>query len=245
MEEQIKYKSQRGGSYYNFPWPYRSSYRIRSNSKDADSLLGFRIVIIVHLFVRTTMPEFQIEMVNIPAGEYVMGSPDNEPGRFSDEEQHLVKLEGFRMSKNLITQKEWRFVASLPQIDIPLKPSPSYFTGDDLPVESVNWYEAIEFCKRLSIYLNEEVTLPSEAQWEYACRAGTTTAYYTGETLDLTEANFWAEGSPKKTTPVGTYPPNAWGLHDMHGNLWEWCLDDWHDTYEGAPTDGSAWIDPE
>jgi hypothetical protein len=131
-----------------------------------------------------------------------------------------------------------------------LAPDPSHFKGDDRPVEQVNWYEAIEFCRRLSARTGKNYTLPSEAQWEYACRAGTTTPFHFGATISTEQANYderyaYGDGPAGKyreqTTDVASFAANAWGLHDMHGNVWEWCLDDWHDNYEGAPQDGSAW----
>jgi len=166
--------------------------------------------------------------------------------------QHLVKVPAFHMSQTPITQGQWRAIAATAKIDIDLKTNPSRFIGDELPVERVNWYEATEFCKRLSRETKREYRLPSEAEWEYACRAGTTTPFYFGETITGELANYNAgytyAGEAKgeyrqQTTPVGQFPPNAFGLYDMHGNVWEWCADTWHDNYDGAPTDGSAWIE--
>jgi formylglycine-generating enzyme required for sulfatase activity len=117
-------------------------------------------------------------------------------------------------------------------------------------VEQVSWKEAMEFCRRLSVRTGRNYTLPSESQWEYACRVGTTTAFSFGETLTPELANYNGNNTyvsgPKgvyrqKTAEVGSFPANGWGLHDMHGNVWEWCLDSWHGTYKGAPPDGSAW----
>jgi formylglycine-generating enzyme required for sulfatase activity len=130
-----------------------------------------------------------------------------------------------------------------------LNPDPSFFKGDlpvenrrpehdRRPVERVSWFDAQEFCRRLSQRTGRTYTLPSESQWEYACRAGTTTPYAFGATLSQLQANVASSG----TTEVGSFPANAWGLHDMHGNVWEWCLDHWHRGYEGAPADGSAWL---
>ncbi|MFN9622346.1 MAG: formylglycine-generating enzyme family protein [Cyanobacteriota bacterium] len=125
---------------------------------------------------------------------------------------------------------------------------------DQRPVEDVSWEDATEFCARLSQRTGRRYTLPSEAQWEYACRAGTTTPFHYGPTLTTELANYngfstYANGPKgefrKQSTPVGMFPANAWGLQDMHGNVWEWCLDHWHESYEGAPTDGSAWLDGE
>ena len=125
----------------------------------------------------------------------------------------------------------------------------------------MNWFEAVEFCKRLSKLTGRNYRLPSEAEWEYACRAGTTTPFYFGETINTELANYrgtdnkedWFDLSgsygdgPKgeyreQTTPVGQFPANAFGLYDMHGNVWEWCADECHDNYAGAPTDGSIWL---
>jgi formylglycine-generating enzyme required for sulfatase activity len=154
------------------------------------------------------------------------------------------------MSDTPVTQAQWKWVAeNLPKVKIDLSASPSYFKGDDRPVESVSWYQCQEFCDRMSVALGysldnpreQRVALPSEAEWEYACRAGTTTHYNTGDTLTEDQANF--SGNVGETTPVRKYAPNAWDLYDMHGNVWEWCADKWHDSYEGAPTDGSAWVD--
>jgi formylglycine-generating enzyme required for sulfatase activity len=120
------------------------------------------------------------------------------------------------------------------------------------PVEGVSWLDAMEFCNRLSQRTGRTYTLPSEAQWEYACRAGTTTPFHFGDTISPELANYrgdvaYADGPQgvyrEQTTPVGMFPANAWGLHDMHANVWEWCQDEWHESYKGAPTDGRAWVD--
>ncbi len=194
-----------------------------------------------------------IKMMAIPQGEFWMGSLESEKDRYYDESpQHLVKVPSFFMSQTPITQAQWKAIASLPQEGKELELAPSRFTGDDLPVERVNWYDAREFCARLSRLTGCDYRLPSEAQWEYACRAGTTTPFHFGKTLTSDLANYddsetFAD-EPKgkyrqETTPVRSFPPNAFGLYDMHGNVSEWCEDDWHDSYEGAPTDGSAWIE--
>jgi formylglycine-generating enzyme required for sulfatase activity len=183
-----------------------------------------------------------ITFVNIPAGTFFMGSQKCDPDAYGDEmPQHEVKIPRFFMGTTPVTQEQWREVASLPQVSRHLNPNPSLFAGDNLPVEQVSWYDAMEFCARLSRASGRRITLPSEAQWEYACRAGTTTSYWFGDTL--TKESAMANVCGCQTTPVESFPANPWGLQDMHGNVWEWCLDDWHSSYEGAPTDGSAWED--
>jgi formylglycine-generating enzyme required for sulfatase activity len=197
--------------------------------------------------------ENPIDLIRIPSGRFLMGSPADELGRCEKEgPQHEVELESFFMSRTPITQSQWREVARMPQIERELKEDPSSFKGGNRPVENVSWYDAMEFCSRLSHHTGRDYTLPSEAQWEYACRAGTTTPFHFGETISTDLANYdgnYTYGSGKKgeyrrrTTDVASFPANAWGLHDMHGNVWEWCLDNWHDSYEGAPEDGSAWLE--
>jgi len=210
-----------------------------------------------------------LTMLWIPPGRFWMGSPPMEPER-SDSEgpQQLVQLPGFFMSQTPITQAQWRAVARSPERHgerwgHTLNPTPSRFQGDqggllageantdNRPVEKVSWHDAREFCNRLNQRTGRHYTLPSEAQWEYACRAGSSTPFHFGATITPELANYdgsytYANGPKgeyrKQTTPVGMFPANAWGLHDMHGNVLEWCLDEWHATYEGAPTDGSAWV---
>ena len=194
-----------------------------------------------------------IPLAFIPAGSFLMGSPEHEPHRSKTEgPQHEVTLAAFWMAKTPITQAQWREVASWPRVERDLDPDPSHFKGDNRPVEQVSWHDAMEFCHRLSQRTGKNYTLPSEAQWEYACRAGTTTPFHFGPTISTDVANYegnyiYGQGSKgiyrKQTTDVASFPANAWGLHDMHGNVWEWCLDEWHDSYEGAPTDDSAWME--
>ncbi|MDB9384014.1 formylglycine-generating enzyme family protein [Nodularia spumigena CS-584] len=193
-----------------------------------------------------------LEMVSIPGGQFFMGSPKNEAQSYDDERpQHEVTVPPFFMGKYPITQAQWRAVAALPQVNRELKPDPSNFKGDNLPVEQISWYEAVEFCDRLKAHTKKDYRLPSEAEWEYACRAGTTTPFHFGETITSDLANYSAETTygdePKgksvgQTSPVGSYVANAFGLYDMHGNVWEWCYDHWHENYKGAPNNGSAWL---
>jgi formylglycine-generating enzyme required for sulfatase activity len=185
--------------------------------------------------------EIGIEMVLIPSGTFSMGSSEEEANSYKDEyPQHLVSVPQFFMGKYTVTQSQWRVVAEIPKVDRELKADPSHFRGDSLPVDSVNWHDAIEFCKRLSKETGRKYRLPSEAEWEYACRAGTQTPFHFGDTLSAELANYGEYRG--RTTNVGSFLPNAFGLHDMHGNVCEWCLDHWHENYQGAPTDGSAWV---
>jgi formylglycine-generating enzyme required for sulfatase activity len=181
-----------------------------------------------------------------------MGSDEREEGSNSDEyPRHEVRVASFYMGKFLVTQQQWYQVAALPRVNHDLHPEVSYFKrGSNYPVEQVSWLEAVEFCDRLSNYTQKTYRLPSEAEWEYACRAGTNTPFYFGETIDTKLANYdgnstYGKGQRgekrKQTTPVNNFSPNAFGLHDMHGNVWEWCLDHWHDNYQGTLGDGSAW----
>jgi formylglycine-generating enzyme required for sulfatase activity len=202
-------------------------------------------------------------MMRIPSGSFLMGSPKNELERSTDEgPQHKVVLSQFFLAKYPITQAQWRVIAAMPQVNRELKADPSHFKGDDLPVEQVSWYEAVEFCDRLTLHTNRQYRLPTEAEWEYACRAGTTTPFHFGETITTDLANYcgadqviektkysgsYGSGPKgkyrKTTTPVDEFDvANAFGLYDMHGNVLEWCQDHWHENYEEAPTDGSAWL---
>ncbi len=199
-----------------------------------------------------------IEMVAIPSGSFIMGSPENELQRYSDESpQHSVAVSPFFISKYPITQAQWQAV---------MGSNPAEFTDNPLnPVERVSWDDAKEFCNRLSKKTGREYRLPTEAEWEYACRAGTNTPFHFGETISTELANYrgtdweyvgkvypgnYGRGSKgiyrEQTTPVGYFQvANNFGLSDMHGNVWEWCEDDWHETYENAPTDGRAWFSEE
>ncbi len=194
-----------------------------------------------------------LEMVAIPEGSFMMGAPKEEPDSLDSERpQHRVSVQSFLLGKYPVTQAQWRAVAAMDQVNRELSLDPSHFKGDERPVESVSWYEAVEFCDRLSHQTGRDYGLPSEAEWEYACRAGTTTPFHFGETITPELANYYSEvayspgptvKSRGETTDVGSFSvANAFGLYDMHGNLWEWCADHWHENYKEAPTDGSAWL---
>jgi formylglycine-generating enzyme required for sulfatase activity len=210
----------------------------------------------IHYFTEDLGDKIGLDLVLIPAGRFEMGSPEDElERRDSEGPQHTVTVPPFFMGRTPVTQAQWREVAKLPKEKANLKPSPSNFKGDNRPVEQVSWNDATEFCARLSRHTKREFRLPSEAEWEYACRAGTTTPFHFGETISTDLANYCgtneeygAYGRGEKgiyrqeTTDVGIFPPNQFGLYDMHGNVWEWCMDDWHSNYKGAPNEGSARI---
>jgi formylglycine-generating enzyme required for sulfatase activity len=183
----------------------------------------------------------KLEMVEIPPGTFYMGSPENEEGRFDNESpQHQVSVPGFFIGKYPLTQAQYQAI---------IGSNPSYFNGNNRPVECVSWNDAVAFCEKLSQKTGKNYKLPSEAQWEYACRAGTTTPFYFGESITPDLVNYNGEyayaAAPKgqyreQTTDVGTFPPNAFGLYDMHGNVCEWCEDDWQENYTNAPINGSV-----
>ncbi|NER29149.1 MAG: formylglycine-generating enzyme family protein [Symploca sp. SIO1C4] len=207
-------------------------------------------------YTESLAPGIGLKMTLIPGGTFQMGSPETELERNESEgPQHLVTVPSFFMGCYPITQVQWRIVAEWEPVEQKLDANPAHFNDREdseyRPVEQVTWYDAKEFCARLSLKTNRDYGLPTEAEWEYACRAGSTTPFNYGETIATELANYngnYTYGDGVKgeyrgeTTPVGYFEfANAFGLYDMHGNVFEWCEDDYHKSYEDAPTDGSAW----
>jgi len=181
-------------------------------------------------------------MVLIHGGTFLMGLPRHGQAIYYETPQHHVTVPGFYMGKYEVTQAQWRAVMGT---------EPFGFKGDDLPAESISWDDAVTFCRRLSEMTGLEYRLPSEAEWEYACRAHKNTAFDSGDSIGSRQANFnggypYGTAPPsdylQRTTPVGFYSANGFGLFDMHGNVEEWVADTFHVDYEGAPVDGSAWV---
>jgi eukaryotic-like serine/threonine-protein kinase len=179
-----------------------------------------------------------LEMIYVSAGSFTMGSEEYD----HEKPRHVVNVPGFYMGRYQVTQEQYLKI---------IGKNPSKWPDVKLPVERVSWNDAQVFCQKLSAKTGKKYRLPSEAEWEYACRAKTDTPFYFGETISTELANYDGNYVYKlgvkgvyrqKTTPVGSFPANGFGLHDMHGNVWEWCEDKWHENYQGAPTDGSAWI---
>jgi formylglycine-generating enzyme required for sulfatase activity len=228
-------------------------------------------------FRESLADEIGLEMVAIPGGEFMMGSPESEPNRNEDESpQHQVTIQPFFLGKYPVTEAQWYAIADTLPVERELDLNSGGIGEEDvlveemywgkatnLPVTGMFWDEAIEFCQRLLRDTERNYRLPTEAEWEYACQAGTETPFSFGKTLTPNLANYrgvdcgtvneqwFFSGSydrgPKgiyrnDITPVDTFPPNAFGLYDLHGNVSEWCLDLWHGDYRDAPVDGSAWI---
>ncbi len=187
--------------------------------------------------------EVPLEMVLVPAGVFLMGSPyDEQYLAPSEAPQRTVTIgQPFYLGKFEVTQAQWWAIMGT---------KPSYFTGANRPVEEVSWNDSQAFITALNALGKGVFRLPTEAEWEYACRAGTSTRWFFGDSPDRLGDYAWyasnsnADGTGQKTQIVGLKLPNPFGLYDMTGNVWEWCQDWYHSTYQGAPTDGSAWEDP-
>jgi formylglycine-generating enzyme required for sulfatase activity len=184
--------------------------------------------------------EIRLEMVAIPGGRFLMGSPITELGRNQSESPcHEVSVQPFYLGKYAVTQEQYQLV---------MGNHSSRFKGKKLPMERVSWEQSVQFCQKLSQKTGRVYRLPSEAEWEYACRARTTTPFFFGDTVSPEIVNYHGK-YPYGDTPKGLYRqqtialgfPNTFELYDMHGNIWEWCSDRWHANYDQAPTDGSSW----
>ncbi len=222
----------------------RKDFLYKTITVDAQgNITNHRRNIEVKYFVEPLGNDVTLEMVQIPGGTFTMGSPAAEVGRDNDEgPQHQVTISEFFMGRYAVTQTQYQAI---------MGQNPSRFKGDNRPVETVSWNDAMEFCRKLNQRTGHTYRLPSEAEWEYACRAGTTTPFHFGKTITTDFVNYDGRSTyasePRgefrgQTTPVGNFPANYFGLYDMHGNVWEWCLDTWHDNYKQAPSDGSPWI---
>ncbi|MDJ0706510.1 MAG: formylglycine-generating enzyme family protein [Leptolyngbyaceae cyanobacterium MO_188.B28] len=187
-----------------------------------------------------------LRMMLIPSGRFLMGSPKSELERMAREgPQHSVNVPAFCIGKYSVTQIQWRVVAETPQVNRALEVDPSGFKGDQHPVESVSWEEAVEFCDRLSAHTNRSYRLPTEIEWEYACRAGSSTPFHFGPTISPAVANYRGnhkayrfdinalKGAYRETTVSVDHfgLANEFGLCDMHGNVWEWCQNQWRKNY--------------
>ncbi|NMF57115.1 formylglycine-generating enzyme family protein [Pseudanabaena yagii] len=180
-----------------------------------------------------------LEMVRIPSGKFMLGAPPNEIGK-RDNETPLVEVQvaAFYIAKFAVTQEQWVTI---------IGNNPAHFRESlQAPMENISWIEAQDFCRRLTARSPHAYAyrLPSEAEWEYACRAGTNTAYHFGDSpAQLADYAWFVDNSNKRSQPIGQKVPNPWGLYEMHGGVWEWCEDAWHDNFKGTPADGSAWIE--
>jgi formylglycine-generating enzyme required for sulfatase activity len=225
-------------------------------------------------FIEDLGNDVKLEMAWVPGGTFFMGTSDNEINKLTGElrrhlpydvpgyaherikwqtPQHKVTVPSLYMGRIEVTRAQWRAVANLPKVNRELASDPSYFKLSDLqPVEQISWEEAMEFCERLSRATGRNYRLPTEAEWEYACRAGTITQFHFGDTITADLVNF-AANFPFDSAPVAEFKThtaiagsynvaNQFGLYDMHGNVREWCLDVWHDNYKGAPVNGTAWL---
>ena len=229
-----------------------SSAKQSEPAKDTSSKSSSQASDSSKILTETLPGNIKLEMVKIPAGSFLMGTEEAEVIRLCKEyktdhykcemPQHRVNLKEFYLGKYLVTQEQYQAIMGTNPSDFKYNPKN--------PVENITWNDAQAFCQKLKDKTKKHYRLPSEAEWEYACRAGTTTSFYFGETIATDQANYdgnytFGKGKKgvyrKKTTPVGSFPANKFGLYDLHGNVWEWCEDRWHENYENAPKEGSSW----
>ncbi len=241
------------------PLPATTALRFESVRLGIDGQIAERREYGARVFAQALSERAELEMIVLPAGTFLMGSPPNEPARAPDEgPQRLVHVAAFAIGRFEVTQEEWYAVALLPPVERDLPRTPAHFqdlpgTPTRRPIERVTWHEAREFCARLRVRTGRAYRLPSEAEWEYAARAGAQTPFAFGETLTDKVAIFNA-ARPYGAAPVGRtwnrtelvgalrMGVNGFGLADVHGNVWEWVEDPWHDDYADAPLDGRAWL---
>ncbi|MCC3528927.1 MAG: formylglycine-generating enzyme family protein [Microcoleus sp. PH2017_22_RUC_O_B] len=226
----------------HFPQDYLPTFDFDVITVDAEGKENSRSRHYARFFTEDLGNGIVLEMVYIPGGTFMMGSPETEEDRRDNEiPQHQVTVPAFFAGKYPITQAQWQAL---------FKHKAPWYRGEKCPLIDVSWHDAVTFCDTLSQKTGNKYRLLSEAEWEYACRAKTTTPFHFGDSITFDLVNYGGnsryvlspgELSHPETTDVGRFPPNAFGLYDMHGNVWEWCSDSWHENYNGAPTDGSSW----